>query len=327
MIKLVKRSILRVLTRFGYHVLKAADYQAFLARPAAETAAPISTNAAPAAAVVTTPLEACAAAISTRFHDAQALPAAEAAGPIATEPVPVPLAAAMTAPPEARPLVISPPFDDAPIALIRQRVAGRGDFTVERLHALYSAAKHITALRIEGDVLDCGWGDIATLLVLAASLLHLNSTGRRLVMFDVSAGPLHSVEFELGPWGADYQLLHNPRPPVLRRPEPPLADLSADGYPAEQILVRRYPREPIAYGMPIAFLSMNTESYDANRKAFEVFYPRLSAGGVLTVEDSGSEGDGVNFINAFLRDAGVTTPLSRVCPNFYTLIKPGQPSQ
>jgi hypothetical protein len=280
-IKLVKHSILRVLDRFGYHLLKTADYRALLTRPAAETAGPIASRSAPAAPAV-------------------------------------------TAPPLARPAVIPPPFDDAPFTLIRQRVISRDDFSIERLHALYSAAKHITTLGIEGDILDCGWGDSATLLVMAASLLHLTQAGRRLVLFDVSVGPLHCAGFELAPWGADYDLLRNPKPRPLRNPEPPLADLAESGYPAEHILVRRYPREPIAYDAPIAFLSMTAESYDANRKAFEVFYPRLSAGGILAVEECGSAGDGANFISAFLRDAGVTTPISRVRPNFWTLIKPGR---
>jgi hypothetical protein len=58
-----------------------------------------------------------------------------------------------------------------------------------RLKALYEAAKHTTENEIEGDFVDCGWGDPTTLLALAASLLHLNHTDRRLLLFDCSTRP------------------------------------------------------------------------------------------------------------------------------------------
>jgi hypothetical protein len=131
---------------------------------------------------------------------------------------------------------------------------------------------------------------------------------------------LNRAETDLAPWGAEHDLLHKQptrKPPV---PEAPPVELLSIGYPKERILVRRYPREPIAHAASVALLCITSETYDANRKAFDVFYSRLSRGGILAVEDiPGGQTDALaQLLGATLGSMNFT----QAAPNVRTAVKP-----
>jgi hypothetical protein len=297
MIKSAKRGILLLFDSLGYRVMRARDYERLAAR-AGQTVPVPALAPEPAPTLTLGPAPAPAAA-------ADATPARMAG---AAEP-PVVHAPAVPA-----------PFDAAPFSPILQRLLTPWNFSLPRLQALYAAAKYITENEIEGDFVDCGWGDPTTLLALAASLLHLNHTDRLLELFDSSASPLNRAETDLAPWGTEHDLLRKPparKPPL---PEAPPAELLSIGYPAERVTVRRYPREPIAHAAPMALLCITSETYDANREAFDVFYSRLSRGGILAVEDiPGGHKD------ALAQLLGATAGLlnfTQAAPNVRTAVKP-----
>jgi O-methyltransferase len=287
MVKLAKRGILRFLNYLGYCVIKKKDYDALLVTTSQPVSSPVTT----------------------------------------VSPDANPVVSASAAPTVSRLPIVPPPLDSALFSTVLQRIATRDTFTMGRLHALYSTVKRVVDHGIDGDFVDCGWGDATTLIALAASLLQLEQLGRRLVLFDTSVSPLHSVEFDLQPWGADYELLRNPPAARSRRPEPLLPELIASGYPTERIIVRRYPREPIAHDAPIAFLHITSEGYDANRKALEVFFSCLSPGGILAIEDIDPQDDGAVFVTKFLRRTGPTTSLYHASSNFRIFIKSQNSSQ
>ena len=63
-------------------------------------------------------------------------------------------------------------------------------------------------------------------------------------------------------------------------PEP----LLASGYPIDQIVVARYPVDAIDLTLPISFLGLSSETYEANRAAVRTLAPRVSVGGVIAVD-------------------------------------------
>jgi hypothetical protein len=295
MIKSAKRGILQLFDSLGYRVMRARDYE----RLAASAGQPVP---APALAPEPTPT------LAPKPAPAPA-PAADA----------TPAAPAVPEPPVAQAPAVPATFNAPSFSPILQRLLTPWNFSLPRLQALCAAAKYITENEIEGDFVDCGWGDPTTLLALAASLLHLNHTDRRLVLFDSTASPLNRAETDLAPWGTEHDLLRQPparQPPV---PEAPPAELLSIGYPAERIAVRRYPREPIAYAAPVALLCVTSETYDANRKAFDVFYSRLSRGGILAVEDipGGHKGALAQLLGATAGSLNFT----QAAPNVRTAIK------
>lgn len=296
MIKLAKRGILQLFDSLGYRVMKTRDYERLAAIAGQSVPAP---DLAPKLVPILAPEPAPALA-----------PAAD----------PAPIAPAVSEPLVTQAPTVPAPFDAAPFSPILQRLLTPWNFSLPRLQALYAATKYITENDIEGDFVDCGWGEPTTLLALAASLLHLNHTDRRLVLFDSTASPLNRAETVLAPWGTEHDLLRRPparKPPV---PEAPPAELLSIGYPAELIAVRRYPSEPIAHAAPVALLCITSETYDANRKAFDVFYSRLSRGGILAVEDipGGHKGPLGQLLGA---TAGLLN-FTQAAPNVRTAIKP-----
>jgi hypothetical protein len=168
---------------------------------------------------------------------------------------------------------------------------------------VYSAVRHLTQSGIKGAAVDCGDGNTSILAVIAAALSHLKDTSRQLVLFDVTADPLHRAEAEMELWGSERDLLSAPdaqcRPSHRELPPP---ELLAGGYPAERVSIRRYPREPLVQSDPVAFLALTSASYPANRAAIATFIPYVVNGGMILVEGDAVRPDAVD---QFLSAAGM----------------------
>jgi hypothetical protein len=96
--------------------------------------------------------------------------------------------------------------------------------------ALYSIADYLTRVSIEGEVVECGYGNTANLAVLAAAFAQLGDTSRRLALFDTSADPLHRPELEFELWGTDRDPLSTSGGwRKSQKLEPPPRELAATG--------------------------------------------------------------------------------------------------
>ncbi len=201
--------------------------------------------------------------------------------------------AAITAPPPPPPPPAAAPASvpfapDSAFAAFRRTLPASLDVPERRILALYSAMQYLAARGIAGDVIDCAHANPGNLAVIAAALVFLEDTSRRLILCDPTADPLHRAERELTPWGHDYDLMRDAqRPSRAKDGETPPEAILASRYPRDRIMVWRYPREPIATSEPIAFLGLTIETYPANRTAIATFYDRLERGGVLAVEGGG----------------------------------------
>lgn len=247
----LKRFVLRKLEERGYVLLKKHDY----------------------------------ADLSARAHASAA--AAPPSPPAQQPPAPAPSPSPPASPPP-------PEFGDFVGPGLRedsQRFLERAQAIVGQLPghaaAVHAAMRYVTKAGIPGDIIDCGEGTPTTLALAAAALAGLGNTRHRLVLFDVTADPRHRPLDELPLWGSD-------RDPFLgkangtganrarKRAVP--AQLLASGYPADNIEVARYPDDTIDLTRPIAYLSLTSETYEANRAAIRALVPRVSAGGIIAVE-------------------------------------------
>jgi O-methyltransferase len=153
--------------------------------------------------------------------------------------------------------------------------------------ALYAALRYLTKAGIPGDIVDCGEGTPVTLGLAATALSALGATRQRLVLFDVTADPRHCPETELPLWGCDRDYYLAASASLDRRAPSARAvprELFATGYPADNFQVVRYPVDTVDLTRPIAFVSLTSETYEANRAAIRALVPRLSEGGVIAVE-------------------------------------------
>lgn len=251
MLGIAKQALLQGLERFGYVLLKKDAHQDLMARAAGP--APSRPQAAPS----------------------EPPPAPVAPVPVVAPPPPWPVA-----PPGLFPFAAESEF-----TAFRRQLPSTVDLPERRVLALFSAAQYVVAHRIAGDVVDCTHAADKVLAVLAAAFVFLRDTSRRVILFDPTANPHHRAERVLESWGNDFDLIGDQRRPVKAPPrEPAPAALRATGYPEDKLLVRRYPREPIAADGPVALVALTSETYPANGWTIAAFLARLGDGGVLTVD-------------------------------------------
>jgi hypothetical protein len=214
--------------------------------------------------------------------------------------------------------------DCAELAKLLERLRGICDLPLPRIVALYSIADYLTRARVEGEVVDCGYGATSTLAVMAAAFAQIGDRSRDLVLFDTTADPLHRPELEFELWGTCRDPLSTTRGDWCRsqKPEPAPPKLIATGYPVEKISIRRYPREPITQSEPVAFLGLTSASYPSNRTAIATFFYRVTSGGVVAIEPDPLEKGGRNAVNEFLREEGISMLFLHVAPNCRVGVRP-----
>jgi hypothetical protein len=323
---ILKRLILRSLDRSGYVLLKKAEYD----RPAS-TPAP-SNAPSPGDAPDPEPISAAADPIPISPEIAPTV--APTAIPVDVGPTPVP------SPPE--PLSI-PPLPPSPVKEFAADSTLQADFEralgalkdkltlpLNQILAIYCAVRHLAEARIPGDIVDCGEGVPDALAVVAASLVALGETSRRLVLFDITSDFRHRPEADVPLWGTDYDLVSVQRPPP-RPKKRVLPDVfAASGYPAERIVVVRYPVDTIDLTRPIAFLGLSAETYEANRAAVRTLAPRVSIGGVIAVEGNehtpraaipGCVQHHLDAVAEFLKARGSDLPFWQVTDQYRLAVK------
>jgi hypothetical protein len=323
---ILKRLILRSLDRSGYVLLKKAEYD----RPAS-TPAP-SNAPSPGDAPDPEPISAAADPIPISPEIAPTV--APTAIPVDVGPTPVP------SPPE--PLSI-PPLPPSPVKEFAADSTLQADFEralgalkdkltlpLNQILAIYCAVRHLAEARIPGDIVDCGEGVPDALAVVAASLVALGETSRRLVLFDITSDFRHRPEADVPLWGTDYDLASAQRPPP-RAKERVLPDvLAASGYPDDGIFVVRYPVDTIDLTRPIAFLGLSAETYEANRAAVRTLAPRVSTGGVIAVEGNehtpraaipGCVQHHLDAVAEFLKARGSDLPFWQVTDEYRLAVK------
>ncbi len=218
-------------------------------------------------------------------------------------------------------LVIPPDFDAA-IAETIHRVRAHTQTSPERIASLCEATRYVVKAKIPGAIVECGVWRGGSMMAVIRTLLEAGDRSRDLFLCDTFEG----------------------------MPEPGANDVTREGTPASVLMrdaskddtgsiwcyasldeVKRnvgemgYPREKLHFVQgkvedtipgsapaQIALLRLDTDWYESTRHELIHLYPRLSAGGVLIVDDYGHWQGSRRAVDEWIAQAGVRILLNRI---------------
>lgn len=166
---------------------------------------------------------------------------------------------------------------------------------VERLHALVEAVRYVCRAGIPGDIVECGVWRGGSSMAAALTLLNLNDTGRDLYLYDTFEGMSAPTATDASFDGisAEAQLRQAPKGEGIwceASEEDVRRNMESTGYPSGRVhLVRGKVEETIPGVLPerISILRLDTDWYESTRHELLHLFPRLSAGGILLIDDYG----------------------------------------
>jgi hypothetical protein len=192
--------------------------------------------------------------------------------------------------------------------------------SVERLAALIAAVEHVVGGGIDGAFVECGVWRGGSSLAAALTFQRLGDS-RDLYLFDTFEGmpppgtddvDLHGVHASQW-WSADSQRRaaseHGATVDAVR------SLLSGSGYPNAALhLVQGMVEDTIPAGAPdaISVLRLDTDFYASTRHELTHLWPRLSAGGILVVDDYGHFEGARKAVDEFFAERGERPFLHRV---------------
>jgi len=170
--------------------------------------------------------------------------------------------------------------------------------SIERLFALYKTIEYVCTNGIGGDLLECGVWRGGSCMLMALALLHHGSTDRRILMFDTFEGhPMPDAKRDIDIWGGRAIDEWKQREAAGTVGEWGFAsidevrtNLISTGYPADRLVfIKGLVEATASENVPksLAMLRLDTDWYDSTKVALDQFYPRLTPGGVLIIDDYG----------------------------------------
>ena len=170
--------------------------------------------------------------------------------------------------------------------------------SIERLYALYKSTEYVVKAGIQGDILECGVWRGGSVMLVARTLIALGVTDRRLYLFDTFEGhPRPDSEKDVDLWGnhavvefEKYKKSEESSDWGTVTIDEVRENMASTGYPVENLVfVKGMVEKTAADNIPdkLALLRLDTDWYNSARDALKYFYPVLSRGGVLIVDDYG----------------------------------------
>lgn len=178
------------------------------------------------------------------------------------------------------------------------------DYTLtspERVFALCAAVRYLVRAGVPGAFAECGVWRGGSVLAMARTLRGLGVDDRELYLFDTftKMPPPGSRDVDIYgmPAARYHEMLASGEATDPAYSYLPLDEvrsvLESSGYPAERFhFVQGLIEETVPACAPgeIALLRLDTDYYESTRHELEHLYPRISAGGVLLVDDYGHWG-------------------------------------
>jgi hypothetical protein len=149
-------------------------------------------------------------------------------------------------------------------------------------------------------------------MAIALPLLRENSSARTLYLYDTFSGMTAPTHVDVD--------LHGRRPINWAEwPMAPIANVKAavysTGYPPERIhFIKGRVEETVPERAPdaICLLRLDTDWYESTRHELVHFFPRLSSGGVLIVDDYGQYRGAKKAVDEYFSSGGVQVLLHRM---------------
>lgn len=189
-----------------------------------------------------------------------------------------------------------PDFEPADVEIIR-KVRSYTMTSNERIFALISAVRHIVRNDIPGDIVECGVWKGGSMMAAVLALQAMGVKDRHIHLFDTFDGMSEPSEQDLSLKGeaAGDLLRQSPKDEkaniwAYSPLEKVRANVLSLGYDESRIhFVKGRVEDTIPLMAPesISLLRLDTDWYESTRHELTHLYPRLSAGGILIVDDYG----------------------------------------
>lgn len=187
-------------------------------------------------------------------------------------------------------------FEQADLATMRQ-VAPFTMTSPGRLIALVDAVRYIVDNGIQGDFAECGVWRGGSMMAAALTLARVGDRSRSLYLFDTFEGMTEPTAVDVAHDGRSAQDMMASTQRKQGRGvwsyatlEDVQQNMRSTGYPAERVhYVRGKVEDTIPARAPekLALLRLDTDWYESTKHELEHLYPRLSADGVLIIDDYG----------------------------------------
>jgi O-methyltransferase len=170
--------------------------------------------------------------------------------------------------------------------------------SLERMHALWAAVRHIHKSKIEGAIVECGVWRGGSMMLVAHTLLDLGDANRELWLYDTYQGMTD-------PTGADVQAMTGQTAESVLANQPkdnenPFWALAQRDLVERNMRTTAYPDTlthyvegavedtvPSIAPNSIALLRLDTDWYESTRHELVHLWPRLKPGGILIIDDYG----------------------------------------
>jgi O-methyltransferase len=202
-----------------------------------------------------------------------------------------------------------------------------GPFTMTgpaRLQALIDAVRHVVAEDVPGDFAECGVWRGGSVLAMILVLQEMGVDDRDIHLFDTFEGMTAPTEHDVSPldppaletWQkADGRAWNELFDSAIFNEDDVRRTLLETGYPGERLHFVKGPVEetlPAATPERLALLRLDTDWYESTRVEMEHLYPRLSAGGVLIIDDYGHWEGAARAVEEYFGREGDRPLLTRI---------------
>ena len=167
----------------------------------------------------------------------------------------------------------------------------------ERVFALIQSLKYIVKNNIHGDIVECGVWAGGSMMAAALTLIKLNSTERKIYLFDTFSGMTKPSEKDLSIFGmSGSKKFDNKKITEITSFWCPSSfeevkkNIYRTGYDIRKIHFVKGRVEdtlPEAGPQDIALLRLDTDFYESTKYELIHLFPRLVTGGVLIIDDYG----------------------------------------
>jgi O-methyltransferase len=202
--------------------------------------------------------------------------------------------------------------------------------STEEVLALIDAVRYVEENAIPGAIVECGVWRGGMMMLVAKVLLGLGSSERDLYLYDAFEGmpPASEVDVRFdGRTTEEVKAMEGVNGAwCLASEHEVTSNLQAIGYPAEKIhVVAGYVEDTLPATMPeqISILRLDTDWYASTRHELEHLYPRLSAGGILILDDYGYWKGSKKAVDEYFASlCGIRPMLQRIDHSGRLVIKP-----
>ena len=202
--------------------------------------------------------------------------------------------------------------------------------SLERMYDLYKSVEYLSRAAVPGDMLECGVWRGGSMMLVARTLLAMGDTSRTLYLFDTYEGhPKPDPEHDVDLWGtsaihvwANHRKTDETSDWAYVSIDKVRSNMELTGYPIDKVvLVKGMVEKTATTHAPetLSLIRLDTDWYASAKISLETFWPRLSRGGVLIIDDYGHYRGQRKAVDEFFATAPVL--LHRVDYSCRTIVK------